>query len=86
MRTRVLRPAVVWTGHVWVLVVDEQPRATSSRATWTTELTAADWAAAGFEGDAGTFTLTFEDGVVKVTDPTARSATGPLLRLPRDRW
>ena len=36
---------------------------------WTTELTAADWSDAGFDGPAGTWTLEFADGWVTGTQP-----------------
>jgi len=47
---------------------------TSSRAdelagTWTTTLRTGDWKDAGLDGPEGTFTLTFADGHVTVTDP-----------------
>jgi TRAP-type transport system periplasmic protein len=36
---------------------------------WTTQLSAVDWREAGFEGPAGSFTLTFDGGYVLVADP-----------------
>ena len=69
MRTEFCDHKVVWTGHPWELVArDEQPAADELEGAWTTELTEADWTAAGVVGDPGTFTLTFEGGVVKVID------------------
>ena len=44
-------------------------RRTSSRGVWTTQLSAADWRDAGFEGSAGTWTVEFADGWVTGTQP-----------------
>ena len=65
MQTEYCDHQTVWTGHPWKLVapvyVDEL------EGTWTTELTAAD--AGGIEEAAGTYTLTFAHGRVKLTQP-----------------
>ena len=70
MQTDYCDHQVVWTEHPWELVAeDEQPADDELEGEWTTEVSAADWSGAGYDGPAGTFTLTFDDGVVKVIDP-----------------
>ncbi len=77
MQTEFCDHQVMWTGHPWELIEPEAASAPPSdnqppddlTGVWTTELTAADWAAAGFEGTAGTWTLEFADGRVTGTQP-----------------
>jgi hypothetical protein len=69
MQTDYCDGKVVWTGHPWVLV-DRAAASDELAGAWTTELTKADWADAGLEGPAGTFTLTFADGDLTLTDPS----------------
>lgn len=59
--------AAVWTSSPWERVTADSED--SLTGTWTTQLTAADWDAAGIDGPTGQFTVTFDDGVVTVIDP-----------------
>jgi len=60
--------AAIWTTSPWVRV-DKSAASDELDGTWTTRLSAGDWREAGLQGPAGTFTLTFDDGYVVVTDP-----------------
>jgi TRAP-type transport system periplasmic protein len=60
--------AAVWTTSPWVRV-DASAPSDELEGIWTTHLSAADWREAGIEGPGGTFTLTFDEGYVMVTDP-----------------
>jgi TRAP-type C4-dicarboxylate transport system substrate-binding protein len=60
--------AAIWTTSPWTRV--DKPSATDELdGAWTTELSDADWSAAGFDGPAGTWTLEFGDGWVIGTQP-----------------
>ena len=76
--------ATIWTTNPWVLVTEgsEEP---TLEGTWTTTLTEGDWAAEAISGPAGLFTLTFEDGLVTVTDPGGEVGYRAEYRAFRDR-
>ena len=62
----------IWTTSPWVRVEDEAPT-DELVGLWTAELTASDWSDAGFDGPAGRFTMSFEDGWVRVVDPSGET-------------
>jgi TRAP-type C4-dicarboxylate transport system substrate-binding protein len=76
--------ATIWTTNPWVLVTEgsEEP---TLKGRWTTTLTEGDWAGEAGGGPAGAFTLTFEDGVVTVTDPGGEVGYRANYRAFRDR-
>jgi hypothetical protein len=74
----------VWTTHPWVLVT-EGSGGSQLEGTWTTTLTESDWAGVPDGGPAGVFTLTFEDGVVTVTDPGGEVGYRANYQAFRDR-
>jgi TRAP-type C4-dicarboxylate transport system substrate-binding protein len=84
MRTDFCDNRTVWTTHPWVLVTKaaEEP---TLEGTWTTTLTESDWAGEPDGGPAGVFTLTFEDGLVTVTDPGGEPGYRANYRAFRDR-
>jgi TRAP-type C4-dicarboxylate transport system substrate-binding protein len=84
MRTDFCDHRTVWTTHPWVLVSEatEEP---TLEGTWMTTLTEADWAGEPESGPPGVFTLTFEDGVVTVTDPGGEVGYRANYRVFRDR-
>jgi TRAP-type C4-dicarboxylate transport system substrate-binding protein len=59
--------AAVWTTSPWVRT---NKSADELAGTWTTTLSTSDWEDAAMDGPAGTFTLTFADGHVTVTEPS----------------
>jgi TRAP-type C4-dicarboxylate transport system substrate-binding protein len=61
--------AAVWTSSPWVREPTGAASVDALDGTWVTELTASDWQQAGLPGPAGQFTLTFDHGIVTVTDP-----------------
>ena len=84
MRTDFCDHRTVWTTHPWVLVTESSDES-SLEGTWTTTLTDADWAGEPESGPPGVFILTFEDGVVTVTDPGAEVGYRANYRVFRDR-
>ncbi len=84
MRTDFCDHRTVWTTHPWVLVTESSDES-SLEGTWTTTLTEADWAGEPESGPPGVFILTFEDGVVTVTDPGAEVGYRANYRVFRDR-
>ncbi len=84
MRTDLCDHQTVWTTHPWVLVTEGSKQPTLD-GTWTTTLTESDWAGEPFAGPAGVFTLTFEDGLVTVTDPGGELGYRANYRVFRDR-
>jgi len=84
MRTDLCDHRTVWTTHPWVLVTDRSEES-SLEGRWTTTLTESDWAGAPDRGPAGVFTLTFQDGVVTVTDPGGEEGYRANYQVFRDR-
>ncbi len=60
--------AAIWTTSPWRRVDTTAP-SDELEGVWTTQLRAADWSEAGFQGPNGTFTITFKEGYVIVTNP-----------------
>jgi hypothetical protein len=60
--------AAIWTTSPWMRVDTSAP-SDELEGVWTTQLGADEWRDAGFEGPAGIFTLTFDDGYVVVKNP-----------------
>jgi TRAP-type C4-dicarboxylate transport system substrate-binding protein len=84
MRTDFCDHRTVWTTHPWVLVT-EGSGGSQLEGKWTTTLIESDWAGVPDGGPAGVFTLTFEDGVVTVTDPGGEVGYRANYQAFRDR-
>ncbi|MBA2767875.1 MAG: TRAP transporter substrate-binding protein DctP [Sporichthyaceae bacterium] len=78
--------ATVWTTHPWVLKQRAaDPAASGLDGTFQTTLTKADWSSQGLNGPVGTFTQTYQDGIVTATEPDGDLAFRGTYTVFRDR-